>query len=146
MFGISRGGLFMYNWARANISKISTLYGDGAVMDFVSWPCGCYGTGVGSAADWSSLKSDYGFASDSVAKAYTGNPYQNMQSFAAAKIPIIHVYGEIDPAVLPAENALRANDSLKAHGWQMNYCQSQTRVMFMGSRLQMVVYLDSWIL
>ncbi len=119
MFGISRGGLFMYNWARANISKISTMYGDGAVMDFVSWPCGCYGTGVGSVADWSSLKSDYGFASDSIAKAYTGNPYQNMQSFAAAKIPIIHVYGEIDSVVPPAENALRANDSLKAHGWQM---------------------------
>lgn len=119
LFGISRGGLYLYNWAGANLGKVSTMYGDGAVMDFESWPCGCYGTGAGSAGDWSLLKSVYGFSGDAQAKAYGGNPVRNMKPFALAKIPIIHVYGEIDNVVPPKENVLRANDSLKAYGWQM---------------------------
>ncbi|MDB5049727.1 MAG: Alpha/beta hydrolase fold-3 domain protein [Fibrobacteres bacterium] len=119
LVGISRGAFYAYNWGRDNIAKISTLYGDGAGMDLVSWPCGCYGTGVGSAGDWSAAKNVYGFASDAVAKAYRGNPYQNMAPFAAAKIPIIHVYGQADDVAPPNENVLKANDSLKVHGWQM---------------------------
>jgi hypothetical protein len=119
LVGISRGGLYLYNWARANLTAVSTIYADGAVMDFLSWPCGCYGTGTGSAGDWSLLKTVYGFSSDSAAKAYKGNPYQNMRAFATAKIPIIQVYGETDMVVPPAENVLRGNDSLKNYAWQM---------------------------
>gem|GEM_PF-5032181 len=119
LVGISRGAFYAYNWGRDNIAKISTLYGDGAGMDYVSWPCGCYGTGAGSPGDWTALKNVFGFPSDAVAKAYQGNPYQNMKPFALAKIPIIHVYGEADDVAPPKENVLRANDSLKAYGWQM---------------------------
>jgi hypothetical protein len=119
LVGISRGAFYAYNWGRDNVDKISTLYGDGAGMDYVSWPCGCYGTGVGSAPDWTALKNVFGFTGDAQAKAYTGNPYQNMKPFALKKIPIIHVYGEADDVAPPKENVLRANDSLKAYGWQM---------------------------
>lgn len=119
LFGISRGAYYMYNWGRANTDKISALYGDGAGMDYVSWPCGCYGTGTGSAGDWTLLKSVFGFTDDAAAKAYRGNPYQNMKPFALAKTPIIHVYGETDNVAPPNENVLKANDSLKAYGWKM---------------------------
>ncbi|MDB5105836.1 MAG: Alpha/beta hydrolase family protein [Fibrobacteres bacterium] len=119
LLGISRGGLYVYNWAARNLDMVSTIYSDGAVMDFVSWPCGGYGTGTGSAGDWTLLKAEYGFGSDAAAKAYRGNPYQNMKPLALAKIPIIHVYGETDMVVPPMENGLRANDSLKAYGWRM---------------------------
>jgi hypothetical protein len=119
LVGVSRGAFYAYNWGRDNIDKISTLYGDGAGMDYVSWPCGCYGTGAGSAGDWTALKNVFGFANDAEAKAYRGNPYQNMKPFAMAKVPIIHVYGMIDNVAPPNENVLKANDSLKAYGWQM---------------------------
>ncbi len=119
LFGISRGAFYMYNWSRNNVDKISSLYGDGAGMDYLSWPCGCYGTGAGSAGDWTTLKNVFGFASDAEAKAYRGNPYQGMKPLAIAKIPIIHVYGEADDVAPPNENVLKANDSLKAYGWQM---------------------------
>ena len=119
LFGISRGAYYMYNWSRDNVDKISSLYGDGAGMDYVSWPCGCYGTGTGSAGDWATLKTVFGFKTDAEAKAYRGNPYQGMKPLALAKIPIIHVYGEADDVAPPNENVLKANDSLKAYGWQM---------------------------
>jgi hypothetical protein len=119
LLGVSRGAFYAYNWGRNNISKISTIYGDGAGMDLVSWPCGCYGTGAGSAGDWTAAKAVYGFKSDAEGKAYKGNPYQNMKPFADARIPIVHVYGETDLVAPPQENVLAASDSLKAHGWQM---------------------------
>jgi hypothetical protein len=118
LYGISRGGLYIYNWGRSNISKISCLCGDGACFDIVSWPCGCYATGSPSPGDWATCKTVYGFANDNIAKAYTGNPYQNMRPFADAKIPLINVYGTADPAAVPNQNVLRANDSLKKYNWQ----------------------------
>jgi hypothetical protein len=118
LYGISRGGLYIYNWGRSNISKISCMCGDGACFDIVSWPCGCYATGSPSPGDWATCKTVYGFANDNIAKAYTGNPYQNMRPFADAKIPLINVYGTADPAAVPNQNVLRANDSLKKYNWQ----------------------------
>jgi hypothetical protein len=120
LIGISRGGLYIYNWARSNLAKVSCLYGDGACMDIIAWPCACYPQGgTPSASDWATCKTVYGFANDSIAKAYTGNPYQNMRPFAEAKIPLIHVYGTADPAAIPSLNVLRANDSLKKYNWNM---------------------------
>jgi hypothetical protein len=120
LIGVSRGGLYIYNWGRSNISKISCLYGDGACMDIIAWPCACYPEGgTPSPSDWTMCKTVYGFANDSIAKAYTGNPYQNMRPFADAKIPLIHVYGTADPAAIPSLNVLRANDTLKKYNWQM---------------------------
>jgi hypothetical protein len=120
LIGISRGGLYIYNWARSNIPRVSCLYGDGACMDIIAWPCACYPQGgTPSPSDWATCKQVYGFASDDIAKAYTGNPYQNMRVFAEAKTPLIHVYGTADPAAIPSLNVLRARDSLQKYGGTM---------------------------
>lgn len=119
LVAISRGAFYAHNWGRANIAKVSTIYADGPGMDLVSWPCGCYGTGSGSAGDWTRVKEVYGFRSDAEGKAFRGNPYQNMKPFAEAKVPMVHVYGETDLVAPPKENVLAAADSVKAHGWQI---------------------------
>jgi hypothetical protein len=119
LIGISRGGLYIYNWGRANTSRLSCVYGDGACYDIIAWPCACYPQGgTPSASDWTMCKNVYGFANDNIAKAYTGNPYQNMKPFADAKTPLINVYGTADPAAIPSLNVLRAQDSLKKYNWQ----------------------------
>ena len=38
--GMSRGGLIIYNWAKANPGKVTCIYGDAPVCDFKSWPAG----------------------------------------------------------------------------------------------------------
>ena len=40
LIGLSRGGLYCYNWAAANPDKVACLYADAAVCDFKSWPGG----------------------------------------------------------------------------------------------------------
>ncbi len=47
LVGLSRGGLYCYNWAAANPDKVACIYGDAPVCDFKSWPGG-KGTAKGS--------------------------------------------------------------------------------------------------
>jgi len=38
--GVSRGGLYCYNWASQNPEKVACIYGDAPVCDVKSWPMG----------------------------------------------------------------------------------------------------------
>jgi hypothetical protein len=103
--GLSRGGLYVYNWATAHPDKVSCIYGDNPVCDFKSWPGG-KGKGPGSAEDWKKLIKDYGFASEAEAMAYGKNPRDSLKPLADAKIPLIHVCGDADEVVPYPENTV----------------------------------------
>jgi pimeloyl-ACP methyl ester carboxylesterase len=113
--GLSRGGLYIYNWAAAHPHNVSCLYGDAPVCDFKSWPAG-RGQSPGSPTDWQKLIQDYGFQSEAEALAYPGNPIDNLQPLAEANIPIIHVYGDADPSVPWKENTRIVADRYRALG------------------------------
>ena len=57
--GHSRGGLFIYNWAKRNPEKVAVIYVEAPVCDIKSWPAG--------------------FASDKEARAYADNPLDNLE-------------------------------------------------------------------
>ena len=101
--GLSRGGLYVYNWATANPDKVSCIYGDNPVCDFKSWPGG-KGEGAGSASDWASLITCYHFDSEAEALAYDKNPIDTLAPLAKADIPILHVCGDADEVVPFEEN------------------------------------------
>ena len=103
LVGLSRGGLYCYNWASANPGKVACLYGDAPVCDFKSWP-GAFGKGKRSDRDWQLVLSGYGFKSDDEAKAYTKNPVDSLKPLAAAKVPLLHVFGDADEVVPWDEN------------------------------------------
>ncbi len=103
--GLSRGGLYIYNWAAANPKCVGVLYGDNPVLDFKSWPGG-KGKGPGSAGDWTKLIADYGFASEAEALAYKKNPVDNLAAIAKAHIPVIHCAGDADEVVPYEENTV----------------------------------------
>ena len=103
--GASRGGLFMYNWAKQNTDKVNCIYAEAPVCDFKSWPGG-FGTGIGSTADWKLLKKEYGFSSDAEAKAYRNNPIDQLDSLAKENIPILHMIGLQDQVVPIDENTI----------------------------------------
>jgi pimeloyl-ACP methyl ester carboxylesterase len=103
LVGLSRGGLYCYNWAAANPDKVSCIYGDAPVCDFKSWPGG-FGKGKRSDRDWQLVLKLYGFASDDEAKAYPTNPVDNLAPLATAKVPLLHVFGDADEVVPWDEN------------------------------------------
>ena len=103
LVGLSRGGLYCYNWAAANAEKVACIYADAPVCDFKSWPGG-YGKGQRSDRDWQRVLDLHGFKSDAEAKAYDKNPVDNLAPLATAKVPLLHVYGDADEVVPWDEN------------------------------------------
>ena len=101
--GVSRGGLYVYNWAKHNPDKVSCIYTEAPVCDFKSWPGGL-GKGKGSPVEWNKLKKEFGFGSDEEAVKYQNNPVDNLEPLAAAKVPVLHMIGLNDEIVPPAEN------------------------------------------
>ena len=101
LVGLSRGGLYCYNWATANPEKVACIYADAPVCDFKSWPGG---KGKGNPADWRLVLHHYHFNSEDAALAYTGNPIDRLSSLAQFKVPLLHVYGDADDVVPWDEN------------------------------------------
>jgi hypothetical protein len=103
LVGLSRGGLYCYNWAIANPDKVSCIYADAAVCDFKSWP-GAKGKGKGDASNWALVQKLWNFPDEAAALAYKGNPVDNLAPLAQHHIPLLHVFGDADDVVPWEEN------------------------------------------
>lgn len=103
--GLSRGGLYVYNWGAAHPDQVGLILGDNPVLDFKSWPGG-KGKGPGSASDWKKLIGDYGFPDEAAAIAFDKNPIDNVASLAKAKVPLLHICGDADEVVPYPENTV----------------------------------------
>ena len=103
LIGISRGGLYAYNFAAAFPDRVACIYGDAPVCDFKSWPGG-KGKDGATAGDWKSLIKLYGFKDEAEALAYKKNPVDELAPIFAAKIGLIHVVGDADNVVPFADN------------------------------------------
>ncbi|GAB3342879.1 hypothetical protein GCM10027299_58090 [Larkinella ripae] len=100
--GVSRGGLYVYGWAKRNPEKVSCIYAEAPVCDFRSWPGG-KGQSKGDAKSWQQLLAVYGF-SEQQALDFTDQPMDNLAGLAAYKVPILHVISLNDKLVPNAEN------------------------------------------
>lgn len=115
LVGLSRGGLYVYNWAAANPDQVACIYGDAPVCDFKSWPGG-KGQGKGSPRDWQLVLDRYGFGSEAEALAYTKNPVDQLAPLARAGVPLLHVYGDADDVVPWDENTGRVAERYRQLG------------------------------
>lgn len=118
LIGISRGGLYAFNWAAQNPNKVVCIYGDAAVCDFKSWPGG-KGKGKGSPGDWQALIKNYHFTTEAEALAYKHNPIDNLAPLAKAKIPLIMVVGDSDDTVPVAKNTAIMEQRYKTMGGEI---------------------------
>ena len=118
LIGISRGGLYAYNWAARNPDKVVCIYGDAPVCDFKSWPGG-KGQGKGSKSDWAALIKNYGFSDEAEALAYKSNPVDEIAPLAKAGIALVHVVGDADDVVPVAENTAIVERRCKELGGTM---------------------------
>lgn len=113
--GLSRGGLYVYNWGASHPDQVGVILGDNPVCDFKSWPGG-KGKGPGSPNDWKKLILDYGFADEAAALAYDKNPVDNLASLAKSKVPLLHICGDADEVVPYPENTVLLKDRYEKLG------------------------------
>lgn len=103
LVGVSRGGLYCYNWAAKNPDRVACIYGDAPVCDIRSWPAG-KGKGTGNPGEMPRLMQVYGVKTEEELFAKALNPIDNLEPLAAAKVPLLHVYGDADTGVPWDEN------------------------------------------
>jgi sialidase-1 len=101
--GVSRGGLYVFGWAKRNPDKVNCIYGEGPVCDFKSWPGGKL-KGKGDPKSWQQLLEVYGMT-EAEAMAYKDNPIDNLEGLASYKVPVIHAVGLKDEYVPAEENS-----------------------------------------
>ncbi len=102
--GISRGGLYVFGWAKRNPDKVNLIYGEGPVCDIKSWPGG-RGKGKGDPKSWQQLLEVYSMT-EAQAMAFNDNPVDNLEGLASWKVPVIHAVGLKDEHVPADENSL----------------------------------------
>ena len=101
--GLSRGGLYCFNWAASHPRQVGCILADNAVLDFKSWPGG-KGKSPGSPGDWQKLLGDYHFPTEAAALAYTKNPVDNLAPLAKDGVPLFLLCGDADDVVPYPEN------------------------------------------
>jgi len=119
LYGVSRGGLFVYGFASRHPERVACLYADVPVCDLKSWP-GAIGErkGRGHQDTWNAMRKEYGFTEEQ-ALAYRGNPIDILAPIAKAAIPILHVVSLDDEVVPPTENTFLLAKRLRALGGDM---------------------------
>lgn len=101
--GVSRGGLYVFNFAKKYPERIACIYAEAPVCDIKSWP-GAKGASKGDPESWKLIQKAYNFKSEQEALDYKDNPIDNLDKLAAAKVPLLFQIGLHDSIVPPAEN------------------------------------------
>lgn len=116
MEGMSRGGIYIYNWAAVNPQKVAAVYADNPVMDLLSWPGSQFKQQQRGRNEWEAFKKDYGFKTDSAALGFRGSPLYKVAAIVKGKYPMLHVLADADSVVPPNENTLPFEEKVRAAG------------------------------
>lgn len=114
--GMSRGGVYAYNWAAENGKKVACIYVDNPVLDLKSWPGG-RGRGPGSPGDWEKVKIDFNLKDEKDIENFKGSPVHKIKKIVKGHYPMLHLLADADEVVPPEENTLLfEKEVLKRHG------------------------------
>lgn len=102
--GMSRGGIYMYNWAAVNPTKVACTYADNALLDLQFW------------SDSTLLKKDFNLKQVKDLGALKASPIDKVSQIVAGKYPMLHLSADEDEALDPSKNTLLFEQKVKAQG------------------------------
>ena len=98
--GMSRGGTIIFNWAKANPTKVTAIYGDNPLLDLR-----VFGTAREGSGDMKkSFLDAYGITEAQIPD-FKGSPIDGLEALAAARVPVFFVLGAKDDVVPIAKHA-----------------------------------------
>lgn len=116
MEGMSRGAVYVYNWAAVNPDRVAAVYVDNPVLDLVSWPGIQFKKQLAGRNEWEIFKKDYNLTTDEAALAFKGSPLYKVKEIVKGKYPMLHLVGDADVDVVPAENTLPFEEKVRVAG------------------------------
>ncbi|MCP4643769.1 MAG: prolyl oligopeptidase family serine peptidase [bacterium] len=104
----SRGGLMLYNWAVEHPASVACIAGIYPVCNLTSYPgleraCGAYDMTAQELAD----------------ALAEHNPVDRVKPLAKARVPILHIHGDVDTIVPIEANSAKLADEYRRHGGKM---------------------------
>ncbi len=130
LYGVSRGGLFIHNFAATYPECTAFVMGDAPVCDYTSWPG--VGNGVLVPEHWTMLKEAYGFTSDEEAINSPLNPIKHAKKLAENKIPIYHIVCPDDEIVPPTKNSHAFAAAFRAAGGSITIEETRLNARLQG--------------
>jgi pimeloyl-ACP methyl ester carboxylesterase len=100
--GMSRGGIYIYNWAAANPGKVACVYADNALLDLRFWP------------DTAILKQDYHLTYARQISDLKASPIGKIPQIVKGGYPMLHISADEGEAVDPSKNTLLFEREVKA--------------------------------
>lgn len=100
--GMSRGGIYIYNWAAANPDKVACTYADNALLDLRYWP------------DTAILKTDFHLKNAHDIEGLKVSPIDKVADIVKGGFPMLHLSANADEAVDPSKNTLLFEQRVKA--------------------------------
>jgi lysophospholipase L1-like esterase len=102
--GMSRGGIYIYNWAAVNPTKVAAVYADNALLDLQYW------------SDSTLLKKDFNLAYVGQLGALKASPLDKVAQIVRGAYPMLHLSADEDEALDPSKNTLLFEQKVKALG------------------------------
>ncbi|MDG3581053.1 GDSL-type esterase/lipase family protein [Galbibacter pacificus] len=102
--GMSRGAIYVLNWASQNPDKIQGIYLDNPVLDMKSWPIGL-GSATRDEEVYNAFLVDFKMnGKESKLKSFMASPINQIDKIVSGDYPILILCADSDKALPPEEN------------------------------------------
>jgi lysophospholipase L1-like esterase/dienelactone hydrolase len=113
--GMSRGGVYVFNWAAANPGKVATVYVDNPLLDMKAMYFGPDGEEKPENEITRGIKNNYGIDRGQIMN-FKESPIDKIDRIVKGKYPILILCAELDKAAVNSQNTFPFEKKIKEKG------------------------------
>jgi lysophospholipase L1-like esterase len=113
MEGMSRGGVYVFNWAAQNPDKVACIYADNPLLNIPSWAAKFVNKPDVKDEMFLAFKKDYDLTSDDDVLNFKGSPVDKVKQIVKGNYPILILCADADEEVSPQDNTLLFEQKIK---------------------------------